>query len=75
MCSHISLTSALVGEWLASRPGRFTHAEIVPGTQWKGGWVGPSSGLVDVKKGKFLTLPGLKLRPLGLQPVASRYTD
>jgi hypothetical protein len=38
--SH-SLTSALdVGEWSASRPGRFTPRERAPGTHWIGGWVG-----------------------------------
>jgi hypothetical protein len=30
-----------------------------------GGWVGPRSGLNDVEKRKFLTLPRLELRPLG----------
>jgi hypothetical protein len=49
-----------VGEWSAPRPGRFTH-----GTHWIGGWVGPRAGLDDLKKRKFLTLPGLELRPLG----------
>jgi hypothetical protein len=57
----IFLTSALVGGELSpSRPGRFT-----PGTHWIGSWVGLSAGLEDVKKRKFLTLPGLELRPLG----------
>jgi hypothetical protein len=52
---HILLTSALAGvEWSASRPRRFT-----PGTHSKGGWVD------DLEKRKFLTLPGLELRPLG----------
>jgi hypothetical protein len=36
---YIFLTSALAGgEWLASRPVRFT-----PGTHSIGGWVGPQS--------------------------------
>jgi hypothetical protein len=57
---HVILTSAVVGgEWSASHPGRFT-----PGTHWTGGWVGPRTGLNDVEKRKFLTLPGLELRPL-----------
>jgi hypothetical protein len=30
-----------------------------------GGWVGPSAGLDDLEKRKFLTLPGLELRLLG----------
>jgi len=35
------LTSALdVGEWSASRPGRFIPREKVPLTHWIGGWVG-----------------------------------
>jgi hypothetical protein len=57
---HIFLTSALVGgEWSASRPGRFT-----PGIHWIGGWVDRRAGLDDFEKRKFLTLQGLKLRPL-----------
>jgi hypothetical protein len=36
------------------------------GTHWIGGWVNPRAGLDDVEKRKFLTLPGLELRPLGL---------
>jgi hypothetical protein len=63
---HVFLTSTLVGgEWLASRPGRFTPGERAPGTHWIGGWVKPRAGLDDVEKRKFLTLPGLELRPLG----------
>jgi hypothetical protein len=62
---HIFLTSALFGgEWSASRPGRFTPREGGPGTHWIG-WVGPRAGLDNMEKRKFLTLPGLELRPLG----------
>jgi hypothetical protein len=57
-------------KWSALRPGPF-----IPGTQWIGGWVGARAGLNDMDKWKFLTLPGLEFRPLGRQPVASRYTD
>jgi hypothetical protein len=58
---HVFLTSVLVvGEWSASRPGRFT-----PGTHWIGSWVGPRAGLDYVDKRKFLTIPGLEFRPLG----------
>jgi hypothetical protein len=58
---HIFLTSALVGgQWSASRTSRF-----VPGTQWTGGWVDPRASLDDLENKKFLTLPGLELRPLG----------
>jgi hypothetical protein len=51
--------------WSASRPGRYTPGERAPGTLWIGGWVDPRAGLDDVEKRKFLTLPGLELRPLG----------
>jgi hypothetical protein len=63
--SHIFLTSALAGGKLsASRPGRFTPRERTPGAHWRGGWVDTRARLDDVKE-KFLTLPGLVLRPLG----------
>jgi hypothetical protein len=63
---HIFLTSALAeGEWSASPPCRFISGETASGTHWIGGWVGPRAGLNDAKR-KFLTLPGLELRPLGL---------
>jgi hypothetical protein len=54
-----------MGEWSASRPDRFTPGERALGTHWIGGWVDPRAGLDDVEKKKFLTLPELKLRPLG----------
>jgi hypothetical protein len=55
---HIFLNSALAGgEWSASRPGRFTPGERAPGTHWTGGWVDSRTGLDDVEKRKFLTLP------------------
>jgi hypothetical protein len=54
------------GEWSASRPCRLTPRERGPGTHWIGGSVDPKAGLDDVEKRKFLTLPGLELRPLGL---------
>jgi hypothetical protein len=31
---------------------------------WIGGWVDPRTGLDDLEKRKFMTLPGLKFRPL-----------
>jgi hypothetical protein len=37
--------------------------------------VDPRAGLDDMEKRKFVTLPGLKLRPLIIQPIASRYID
>jgi hypothetical protein len=64
--STFFLTSALVGgKWSASRPGRFTPGERVPGTRWIGGRVGSRAGLDDMEKGKFLTLTGLELRSFG----------
>jgi hypothetical protein len=70
---HVILTSALVGgEWLASRPGRFTAGERTPGTHWIGGWVDPRAGLDEVEKRKFLYSNS---EPSIVQPVASRYTD
>jgi hypothetical protein len=46
-----SLTSALDGgEWSASRPGRSTPRERVPGTHWVGGSVGPRAVLNTVVK-------------------------
>jgi hypothetical protein len=53
------------GEWLTSRPGRFTPWERTPGIHWIGGWVHLRSGLDDLEEEKFLTLPGLELRHLG----------
>jgi hypothetical protein len=35
-------------------------------------WVDPSAGLDDVEKRKFLTLPGLELRPL-CRPAPSQW--
>jgi hypothetical protein len=61
----IFLTSALIGEWSASRPGRFSPGELAPGTHWIRGWVDPRAGLDDVEKRKFLILLGLEFRPLG----------
>jgi hypothetical protein len=42
-----------------------TSGEGAPGTHVIGGWVGHTASLDDVEKRKFLTLPGLELRPLG----------
>jgi hypothetical protein len=39
--------------------------ERAPSTHWIGGWVGLTAGLDDVEKRKFVTLPGIELRPLG----------
>jgi hypothetical protein len=66
MYSSTFFTSVLAGgERSASRSGRTTTGERAPGTHWIGGCVDPRAGLDDVEKRKFLTLPGLELRPLG----------
>jgi hypothetical protein len=39
------------------------------------GLVDPRAGLGDPERRRFLTLPGLELRPLVIQPVVSLYTD
>jgi hypothetical protein len=45
------LTSELDGgEWLASRPGRFTPGKGAPISRCIGGWVGPRAGLDTVVK-------------------------
>jgi hypothetical protein len=46
-------------------PAALPRGKKSPGTHWIGGWVDPRAGLDDVEKRKFLTLPGLKPRPLG----------
>jgi hypothetical protein len=62
------LTSVLDGgEWLASRPSRFT-----PGTHLIREWVGPRAGL-DVMEKIILPLPGIKPRLLG-RPARSLLT-
>jgi hypothetical protein len=62
MYSHVFLTSALVGgEWLASRPGRFTPGERAPGTHCIGSSVGPKVGLDNMERRKILPLPEFKL--------------
>jgi hypothetical protein len=63
---HIFLTSVLAGgEWSVSRPCRFTPGERAAGTHWIRDWVDPRVSLDNVEKRRFLTLPGLELRPLG----------
>jgi hypothetical protein len=41
---NVSLTSALVGELSASRPGRFIPEKTAPGTCWRERWVVPRAG-------------------------------
>jgi hypothetical protein len=50
--------------WVVSfTPRPLYPGQRAPGTHWIG-WVGPRAGLDDVEKRKFLTLPGLELRPI-----------
>jgi hypothetical protein len=57
------LTPALDGgERSASRPGCFTSGEIVTGTHWIGGWVGPRACLHTMEKRKILRIC-LELNP------------
>jgi hypothetical protein len=65
---HVFLTSALEGEWSASRSCCF-----ILGIHRIGGWVDPRAGLDDIEKRKFSTLPGIELRHLCCP--ASSYTD
>jgi hypothetical protein len=63
---HVLLTSTLVrGGWSASHPGCFAPGESAPVIPWIGSRVGPRAGLNAVEKLKFLSLPGLEVRPLG----------
>jgi hypothetical protein len=68
---HVCLTWTLVrSQWSAS-----SHTALRSGTHWIGGWVGPRAcldRLDGVEKRKFLSLPGLDLRPLGCRPARSQ---
>jgi hypothetical protein len=72
-----SLTSALDrGEWLASRPDRFTPRERAPCTHWIGGWVGPRAVLDAVVKRKIPSPRWESNRRIPIvQPVVQLYTD
>jgi hypothetical protein len=62
--------------WVVSfTPLPLTPGERVPGTHCIGSWVDPRGSLDNEEKRKFMPLPGLELRTLVVQPVASRYTD
>jgi len=45
------------GEWLVSRPGRFTPWVKAPGSEWAGGWMGLTAGL-DAKAKRKILNPG-----------------
>jgi hypothetical protein len=65
------MTSALDGvDWSALRPSRFTPKEIIPGTNWVGGWEGSQVGLNVMVEEKILPLPGFEPRPSSPQPVS-----
>jgi hypothetical protein len=52
--SHVLLTSALIGgESSATCSDRFAPMERAPGTHSIGGWVGPRTGLDDVKENSW----------------------
>jgi hypothetical protein len=68
-------TSVLVGgELSASRSFRFKPGERAAGTNGIGDWMGPRAYLDNMEKRKFLTTPGLELRPLGRRARTSPYT-
>jgi hypothetical protein len=69
---HVFLTSALVGVWSVSRPGRFTLVERVAGTHRIGGWVGARTCLNEVERRKSCIY---RVSNSANQPVASRYND
>jgi hypothetical protein len=65
-----------VGEWSATRLGRFTPRERTPGTHRIGGWVGPRAVPDSVVKRKIPS-PLRESNPSTptVQLVAQRYTD
>jgi hypothetical protein len=73
---NVFSTSALiVGEWSASRPGRFTPGERAPGAHWIRGWVCHRTGVDDVERRKSCPYRDSNSDPSAVQFVASRYTD
>jgi hypothetical protein len=64
---HVFLTSGTSWRWVVSfTPRPLYSRERASRTHWIGGWVGPTAGLDNMGKWKFLPPPGLELRPLGL---------
>jgi hypothetical protein len=61
------------GERSASCSGLFTPGEIVPGTHWIEGWVGPRASLDTVEKRK-ISCPCQESN-LAIQPIACHYTN
>jgi hypothetical protein len=52
-CDGIPRTLAVGGDWLASRPDRFTHGKRVSITNIIGGYMGPRTVLQDLIKNIF----------------------
>jgi hypothetical protein len=71
-----SLTSVLDGgEWLASRPGRFTPRETASDIHWIGGWVGPRLVLDELVK-RRIPSPRRESNPrTPFSRYCSRYTN
>jgi hypothetical protein len=58
---YVFLISALVrGKWPSSHPNHFTPAERDPDIHWIEGWVGPRTGLDNIKRRNILPLPGFE---------------
>jgi hypothetical protein len=73
---HVFFNSALaVGEWSASRPGRFNTRERTPGTNFIGGWVDPRADLDDVEKRNSLPYQDSNFDLSVVLSVVNRYTD
>jgi hypothetical protein len=71
--TNVFFTSTLVGEWSASRSGRFTPGERATATHWLLGWVDPKAGLDDVEK-KTLDATGTRTpTPRSSSPYQSLY--
>jgi hypothetical protein len=71
---HSLLISPLnIGDWSASRSVRFILSKRDPGTHWREGWVGPSTGLNAVAK-RNISVPALNRTPV-TQHVASQFTE
>jgi hypothetical protein len=56
-------TALYVGEWSASRPGRFTPGKIALSTHWVGSWVGLRAGLDTGEEKSLLSLPEIEPWP------------
>jgi hypothetical protein len=74
--SMFFFTSAMVlGEWSASRPGRFTRGKEQQDIRWIGDWMEPWTCLDDMKKENSWPYRGSSFDFSVIQPVSSRYAD